>query len=89
VAKRDLKAGEVLDDYGYFMHYGEAVSAEERRQGRYLPQGLAQGCRLLRDVPRDGVITFDDVVVPEGRLSDRLYAEQTAHFAEDAALQRA
>jgi predicted homoserine dehydrogenase-like protein len=88
VAKRDLKAGEVLDDYGNFMSYGEAVSAAERREGRYLPQGLAQGCRLLHDVPRDGVIRFDDVVVPEGRLSDTLYAEQNAHFSENAELLR-
>jgi predicted homoserine dehydrogenase-like protein len=26
VAKRDLKAGETLDDYGMFMTYGEAVT---------------------------------------------------------------
>ena len=29
VAKRDLKAGEVLDDYGMYMTYGEAVNADE------------------------------------------------------------
>ena len=28
-AKRDLKAGEVLDDYGMYMTYGEAVNADE------------------------------------------------------------
>jgi predicted homoserine dehydrogenase-like protein len=84
VAKRDLKAGEILDDYGHFMTYGEAVSAEERRSGRYLPEGLVEGCRLLRDVARDGVMTFDDVVLPPGRLADRLYAEQNEHFHPDA-----
>ena len=86
VAKRDLKAGEVLDDYGNFMTYGEAVSAEERSEHRYLPQGLVEGCRLLRDVARDEVITFDDVELPAGRMSDQLYREQEAHFA--AALSR-
>jgi predicted homoserine dehydrogenase-like protein len=85
VAKRDLKEGEVLDDYGYFMHYGEAVAAAERREKHYLPQGLAEGCRLRRDIPRDTVIGFDDVVVPEGRLSDRLYAEQNEYFSETPA----
>jgi len=88
VAKRDLRAGEVLDDYGHFMTYGEAVSATERREGRYLPQGLVEGCRLVRDIPRDAVITFDDVVVPAGRLSDRLYAEQSAYFSEPRELLR-
>jgi predicted homoserine dehydrogenase-like protein len=86
VAKRDLSAGEVLDDYGHFMSYGEAVSAAERRERRYLPHGLVQGCRLVRDVARDGVVTFDDVVVPPGRLADRLYAEQNAHFGASPAL---
>src|SRR6266581_4669028 len=28
VAKRDLKAGEILDDYGMYMTYGEAVNAD-------------------------------------------------------------
>ena len=88
VAKRDLTAGEVLDDYGYFMHYGEAVAVAERREKRYLPQGLADGCRLLRDVARDAVITFDDVAVPAGRLSDRLYAEQNEYFSESPAAAR-
>ena len=82
VAKRDLTAGEVLDNYGHFMTYGEAVTASEQRTRRYLPEGLVEGCHLLRDVPRDTVLTFDDVVLPEGRLADTLYAEQLAHFDE-------
>lgn len=80
VAKRDLAAGEILDDYGHFMTYGEAVRAEERQAKRYLPEGLVEGCRLLRDVPRDAVISFDDVVLPPGRLCDRLYEEQVERF---------
>lgn len=82
VAKRDLEAGEVLDNYGHFMTYGEAVSAAERRDRRYLPEGLVEGCRLLRSVPRDNVITFDEVVLPQDRLADQLYAEQETYFAE-------
>jgi predicted homoserine dehydrogenase-like protein len=37
VAKRDLRAGEVLDDYGMYMTYGEAVNVAEMSTGRYLP----------------------------------------------------
>jgi predicted homoserine dehydrogenase-like protein len=81
VAKRNLAAGEVLDDYGHFMTYGEAASAAEQQERRYLPEGLVEGCRLVRDLPRDTVLTFDDVVLPPGRLADRLYAEQSARFA--------
>ena len=81
VAKRDLKAGETLDDYGHYMTYGEAATASEMRAKRYLPEGLVEGCRLTRDLPKDAVITFDDVVLPANRLSDRLYREQCETFA--------
>jgi predicted homoserine dehydrogenase-like protein len=85
VAKRDLKAGEVLDDYGMYMTYGEAVNTDEMRPERYLPEGLADGCRLKRDIPKDQVLRYDDVELPEGRLADQLRDEQYAHFAEDGA----
>ncbi|HEY2758348.1 MAG TPA: SAF domain-containing protein [Pseudolabrys sp.] len=80
VAKRDLKAGEVLDDYGMYMTYGEAVNADEMSSGRYLPEGLVQGCRLKRAIAKGAVITYDDVVLPAGRLADRLRAEQYRKF---------
>jgi len=81
VAKRALAAGEVLDGYGHYMTYGEAVAADERRSRRYLPEGLVEGCRLRRDVPQDAVITFDDVERPLDRLAHRLYDEQERYFA--------
>ena len=80
VAKRDLAEGETLDEYGMYMTYGEAVNADEMCSGRYLPEGLVEGCRLLRDVPQDAVLTYDDVVLPPGRTADRLRAEQYRHF---------
>jgi predicted homoserine dehydrogenase-like protein len=80
VAKRDLRAGERLDEYGMYMTYGEAVNAEEMSAMRYLPEGLVEGCRLRRDVARDAVLTYDDVEVPAGRLADRLRAEQYRRF---------
>jgi predicted homoserine dehydrogenase-like protein len=89
VAKRDLRAGEVLDDYGHYMTYGEAVNAAEMRERRYLPEGLVEGCRLTRDIARDAVITYDDVVLPHGRLADRLYDEQNAYFSASDAQQAA
>src|SRR6266481_5076120 len=80
VAKRDLKAGEVLDEYGMYMTYGEAANVEEMCAGRYLPEGLVEGCKLRRDVPRDQVLTYADVELPEGRIADVLRAEQYRHF---------
>lgn len=80
VAKRDLKAGEILDDYGMYMTYGEAVNVDEMSSQRYLPEGLVAGCRLLRNIKKDGVLTYDDVALPKDRLADRLRAEQYRHF---------
>jgi predicted homoserine dehydrogenase-like protein len=80
VAKRDLKAGEVLDDCGMYMTYGEAVNTEEMSKMQYLPEGLVEGCKLRRDVSKDAVLTYADVELPSGRLADRLRAEQYRHF---------
>jgi predicted homoserine dehydrogenase-like protein len=80
VAKRALRAGETLDDYGMYMTYGEAVNTEEMSRERYLPEGLVEGCRLKRDVPKDGVIGYEDVELPADRVADRLRAEQYRHF---------
>jgi predicted homoserine dehydrogenase-like protein len=61
--------------------YGQAENSGATRAERLLPMGLAEGCRLKRPVPKDQVLTFDDVVIPEGRLVDRLWAEQNEHYA--------
>jgi predicted homoserine dehydrogenase-like protein len=87
VAKRDLKSGETLDDYGMYMTYGEAVNADEMCQGRYLPEGLVEGCKLRKDIRKDAVITYDDVDLPPGRLADRLRAEQYRHFRNETWLE--
>ena len=87
VAKRDLAAGDVLDDYGMYMTYGEAVNAPEMCANRYLPEGLVEGCRLLRAVAKDAVITYDDVQLPPNRLADRLRAEQYRHFFKESWLE--
>jgi predicted homoserine dehydrogenase-like protein len=63
-----------------YMTYGEAVNADEMSSNRYLPEGLVEGCKLRRSVAKDQVLTYDDVDLPEGRIADRLRAEQYRHF---------
>jgi predicted homoserine dehydrogenase-like protein len=87
VAKRNLTAGEILDDYGMYMTYGEAVNADEMCDKRYLPEGLVEGCKLKRDIAKDQVLTYDDVELPANRLADRLRAEQYSHFRGSTWLQ--
>jgi predicted homoserine dehydrogenase-like protein len=87
VAKRDLKSDEVLDEYGMYTTYGEAVNVDEMSDKRYLPEGLVLGCKLKRDIPKDHVLTYDDVELPEGRLADQLRAEQYRQFRGENWLQ--
>jgi predicted homoserine dehydrogenase-like protein len=79
-AKIDLKRGQVLDGIGHYMTYGLCENSEKVLDENLLPIGLAENCRLKRDVPKDQVLTYADVEVPSGRLCDRLRAEQTAYF---------
>jgi predicted homoserine dehydrogenase-like protein len=83
-AKTELQAGKVLDGIGCYMTYGQCENAEVAREQDLLPMGLAQGCRLVRDIPRDQVLTYNDIELPEGRLCDQLRQEQVAHFSVQA-----
>jgi predicted homoserine dehydrogenase-like protein len=81
VAKRDLGAGDLTDGIGGFSAYGVCENAETAASERLLPMGLAEDCRLVRDVARDQVLTYDDVEVPGGRICDELRNEQARRFA--------
>jgi predicted homoserine dehydrogenase-like protein len=80
-AKSDLATGTCLDGLGGYSCYGQSENADVARAERLLPMGVAEGCRLRRDVPRDQVLTYEDVELPPNRLVDRLRAEQEAAFA--------
>lgn len=83
-AKIDLKEGETLDGIGYYMTYGQCENADVTLTQNLLPMGLAEGCKLKRPVAKDTVLTYDDVILPEGRVCDKLRAEQNAYFAPAA-----
>ena len=80
-AKTDLGAGKELDGLGGYDTYGVAETASAAAEQRLLPMGVAEGCRLRRDVAKDAVLTYDDVELPEGRLIDDLRRQQLGRFA--------
>ena len=80
VAKRDLRAGEVIDELGGYMAYGECEDAAETAKAAHLPIGVAVGATLKRDIAKDAVLTYADVELPAGRLVDTLRAEQASMF---------
>ncbi|MGB3587734.1 MAG: SAF domain-containing protein [Tunicatimonas sp.] len=79
-AKKDLKAGATLDGYGGYTSYGVCENYKSTRSENLLPIGLTKGVVLKRDIPKDAIITFDDIEIPKDRLSFKLYQEQVKYF---------
>ena len=75
VAKRDLKAAEILDGEGGYTVWGKAMPIEA--SGDVLPIGLAQGVPLKRDVACGQTLCMDDVALEEDNVL-ALYREAAA-----------
>jgi predicted homoserine dehydrogenase-like protein len=80
IAKKDLKKGEKLDGLGGFTYYGAIENADISKKGKLLPVGLAEDCILQKDIKKDTPITYDDIVLPKNRISDKLRKEQNEKF---------
>jgi len=66
-AKSDLKAGLVLEGMGGHHARGWTIDADDARAVNALPMGLLAGARLVRDVAKDAIVTYDDVELDEKR----------------------
>lgn len=74
-AKRDLKVGEILDGEGGFTVWGKLMPASLSVMGNALPLGLANHCKLNRDIRAGQVVTYDDVDLDESQLLFKLRRE--------------
>ncbi|HEY2616487.1 MAG TPA: Gfo/Idh/MocA family oxidoreductase [Acetobacteraceae bacterium] len=72
-AKRDLRAGEMLDGEGGACVWGKLVPAATSLAIGGLPIGLANRVPLRRDVPKGRCVTWDDVRIDE---ADEAYRYQ-------------
>jgi len=72
-AKRDLRAGEVMDGEGGACVWGKLVPAATSVAIGGLPIGLANRVPLRRDVPKGQCVTWDDVRIDE---ADEAYRYQ-------------
>jgi len=63
VAKRDLKAGEMLDGEGGYTVWGKLMPARDSLKIGALPIGLAHRVKLTRDIAHGAVVTWNDVEV--------------------------
>jgi predicted homoserine dehydrogenase-like protein len=85
MAKRDLRGGERIDGIGGFCTYGLVDNAQTARASSALPMALAEGSTVLRDVPKDSLLTAADVRMPPERLRDSLWREQHQRWPVDSA----
>jgi predicted homoserine dehydrogenase-like protein len=63
VAKRDLRAGEMLDGEGGYTVWGKLMPASRSLAAGALPIGLAHKVRLKRDIAHGQVVGWNDVEI--------------------------
>jgi predicted homoserine dehydrogenase-like protein len=80
-AKRDLKAGEILDGEGGFMVWGKQMPAEDSVEEGGLPLGLASGIRLKNDIAKGSRLSWTDVEIDEKDATVTFRREMEAAFA--------
>ncbi|MCC6983977.1 MAG: Gfo/Idh/MocA family oxidoreductase [Bauldia sp.] len=78
VAKRSLKAGEILDGEGGYTVYGKTVPARRAKAESLLPIGLAHRVRLKRDIAEGETLRTDDVELDANSLPVRIRNEMVA-----------
>jgi len=68
LAKKDLKAGDVIDGIGRYMVYGLIERYKKAEQENLLPIGISEGCILKKDMEKDQPIRYNDVSLVENSL---------------------
>jgi predicted homoserine dehydrogenase-like protein len=71
-AKRDLRAGEMLDGEGGYTVWGKLMPAAKSAGMGGLPLGLAQRVKLTRAVGKGQSLTWDDVAIDAGTHAYRI-----------------
>ena len=80
-AKRNLKAGEMLDGEGGFCVWGKQTPAAASLETGYLPLGLSHNVKLKHDVAEGERLKWSDVEIDEADLAVSTRREMEAAFA--------
>ncbi len=83
-AKRDLKAGEILDGEGGYMVWGKILPAATALTRNCLPLGLAHNVRLTRSIGKGQIVTWADVAIDSKDPTVAFRREMEATFAPGA-----
>src|SRR5512139_3227556 len=81
-AKRDLKAGEMLDGEGGYTVYGKLMPASDSLKAGGLPIGLAHKVKLVKDVPAGRPVSWADVAIDEASEAVRIRREMEREGAD-------
>jgi predicted homoserine dehydrogenase-like protein len=76
VAKKDLRPGDVLDEFGGYTFHGSMDRAEEAKILDALPVGLAPGAKVAAPVKKGAVVRWADVKLDESSTVVKLRREQ-------------
>jgi len=79
-AKRDLKAGEMLDGEGGFCVWGKQTPADTSLEHDMLPLGLAHNVKLKRDIAEGQPLRWSDVVYDRTDPAVKVRREMEAAF---------
>src|SRR3954469_19858880 len=85
VAKRSLRAGEMLDGEGGYTVWGKLMPAERSLAEGALPIGLAHKVSLKRDIAAGAVVRWTDVDVPDSEAV-KVRREMKRRFSPPAAI---
>jgi predicted homoserine dehydrogenase-like protein len=81
VAKRNLRAGEMLDGEGGYTVWGKLLPAEASLRAGALPIGLAHRARLKNDIAHGGLVRWSDVEVDAASDAVKTRKAMEAAFA--------
>jgi len=80
IAKKNLKAGDILDGIGGFSNYSLIDNFETSLTENLLPMGVSAGCKLIKDVLADTPLSYSDVQLPRDRQIDELREQMVTKF---------
>jgi len=81
VAKRDLRAGEMLDGEGGYTVWGKLMLAQASLKAGALPIGLAHRMKLKHDISHGALVRWSDVEFDAGSDAVRTRKVMEAAFA--------
>ena len=83
-SKKALRAGDTLDGEGGYTVFGKLAPAHLSLERNALPLGLAHGAKLIRDVPKDTTVSWDDVELDESQLAVKFRRELESEFRSES-----